>query len=481
MKELVKAGRMNHFVRIRTPLRMALGMGLGILVLGVTGCSSTGKQQAKVQINVLQGQSGRTAAITPTQLQAEVMRFADDYAQVVEQAADDFAGRVGTSEAQILAARIKFHQANAAFISASGPNPLVNLLDVIVLATVSRMVAQDYLVADTFGAAAVPVLEVTRQLESNAWSIAETVLTIEQQQELRGIIRTWREQNPHQRYVGSIRFREFATAIGQVPKAGKYRPTSVFSMLFLDPMAGLDPTIRAVEETRYLAERIVYYGQRLPLLVGWQSEHIALRLADQPAAQQVLTNLTRVAGSMQVFSETARELPQLIDDQREAAITQVFDRVAQERSNIVATLVAEESRVRGVLADSRQALAEAQAAATAVDGAIQSLDAFLHFVKPPKTNQAVVSKSPPGRPFDILDYGTAASEIGDAAKDLNLLLTSVNESTPQVALVGKQTAADLQQVIQHGFRLALILIVVLLLGAVLAGLAYRALSARMGR
>jgi hypothetical protein len=51
----------------------------------------------------------------------------------------------------------------------------------------------------------------------------------------------------------------------------------------------------------------------------------------------------------------------------------------------------------------------------------------------------------------------------------------LNQSTPQVAQLGQQTVASAAHLVRRGFWLGLLLIVILLAGAVLAGLTYRIL------
>jgi hypothetical protein len=117
--------------------------------------------------------------------------------------------------------------------------------------------------------------------------------------------------------------------------------------------------------------------------------------------------------------------------------------------------------------------------AQSVKGAIQSLDSFVHYVSPPETNAAPASTNSP--PFNVLDYGTAAGQIGVMAKDLNALLTSVNQNLPQAARLGQQASADAREVVNHAFRLGLVLIVVLAIVTVLAALTYRFLARKLVR
>ena len=114
---------------------------------------------------------------------------------------------------------------------------------------------------------------------------------------------------------------------------------------------------------------------------------------------------------------------------------------------------------------------------SAVSGSIKALEAFTRYVSPPVTNETVTSTNP--HPFNVLDYGTAAQEVGMAAKDLQALLTTVNQSAPEVTRITQSTTAEAKRVVNQAFRAGLALILVFLAGAVLAGLAYRGLSNKL--
>jgi hypothetical protein len=454
-------------------------LGLTLLVLAETGCFRLSRNQPKAEVKSLQQKTDKLGSLTPTALQSAVMRYADEYSMGVAEAVDKFAANHPTREAGSIAARIKVGQATAAVLIASGANPVVNALDLVVLASVSRMVAEDYLVGELFGQDAMPILEIMREHETNAWTLVMPILRPEQEVELRELIAEWRRQHPKQRYIGAVRFREFAESIGQTPQPTKTKPTSVLSLVFLDPMAGLDPTLRAVEEARYLAERTLYYAQRMPVLLSWQAEVLSLQLVDQPAARQILTNANDLSAALQIFAKTAEQLPQLVKHEREAGIQQVLAGVATERSNVFANLATEEKKMRTLLGEARSTLKAADAMAVSANAAIQSLSAFMLLVVPPKTNVSTGPAKTNARPFNVLDYGTAAGQVGAMARDINSLLAAVNQNTTQFAQLGQQAAANVEGAVQRGFRLGLLLVVILLAGAVIAGLTYRVLAEKL--
>jgi len=67
------------------------------------------------------------------------------------------------------------------------------------------------------------------------------------------------------------------------------------------------------------------------------------------------------------------------------------------------------------------------------------------------------------------------------ARDLTALLGSVDKSVPAIAKVSAETGDNLKRVVDHAFWRGLVLIATLLVGSVLAALAYRAIAHRLAR
>ncbi len=469
------AGLAAHFRRFG---RVVAWAGVVFSLMLVTGCrivrapanqteallrSVTGKKQTTNQLSILQ---------------SEVMREADNYAAGVAEACDDFAHRVGTLDAKQEALRWKLQQSTAAYMNATGENPALNAVDMAVLASLSYQVAQDYWLKE-YGDPAKPLVEMHRKLRDNVWVLVDQVLSPSQKQELRDVLEEWSRKNPTQRYVAAVHLRDFAQILGK--KSGQDRGNSqvnnLFSLLNVDPLSGLDPAIAAIEQTRLLAERMMYYFERAPTLLSWQVELMTYRLSDQPAAQQMISNVTSLSQSAEIFAKTAQQLPALVNDQRTAAINQFFAGISNERSNIFESLNSQDAKLRELLPQVRETLATAGTTANSLDSTIKSLDSFVRYVSPPDTNPPVVSTN--SKPFNILDYGTAAGQIGMMATQVNNLITSANQSATQIAVLGEQAGGKAQEVVDRAFRLGLLLVVILLAGCVVAALAYRALANRL--
>ena len=442
---------------------------LAAWVLVLAGCSVVRHETVatKSVIESLAGKgSKRDATNAVVMLQSEVMRGADVYVGALAQAADDFRTRVTTPEAREAAQQWKLQEATAAYVNASGDNPLVSAVDMVILASVSRRVVEEYWVGRKFGEAARPLLEVHRRLETNVWSVVEGWLTPTQAEEIRDILREYARRFPDLRYVPAVRLPELVEKLGNVPTQDKDRQSgSLLNLLYLNPLAGLDPTTQAIQQTRLLAERVTYYAQRAPMLWSWQVELLTYQLAGQPEARGVLSNLDEVAQSTKIFAQTAEGLPKLVSDQRQAAIDQIFDRLAVERTNLLAELASEETKLRGLLGEARQTLQAGGQMAESVNAAIKSLDAFVQYVSPPDTNPAPATADTNSRPFNVLDYGAAASQIGAMATNLTTLIQAVNQSEAEATRLTRQATTEAKQVVSHAFRLGVFLL--LLLGAIL--------------
>ena len=445
-------------------------VSLMLIALALTGCSALkfSSSPPKARVNSFQLSTNMPTGLQAlTVVQAQIMRFADTYSATVAQACDDITAKTTNSALRLAVLRWKLGQSTSAYVNATGQNPAVNALDMLVLVSMARMVTQDYGV-ETYGDAILPLLSAQEKMETTIWEMANGVLKPPQQKELKDLIQEWRTKNPHQRYIGPIRFREFVTALGRTPTKASSGPTSLFSLLYLDPLAGLDPTAAAIEETRELGERAMYYSQRMPTLLSWQVEVLAYQIANQPESKDIIGDVDRLAASAEIFAKTAQQLPQLINDQRQAAIQQVFDNLASE-----------ELKTRELLGEAHQTLSAGNEMAGSVNAAIKSLEAFVRFVTP--TNSSSAASATNSRPFNVLDYGTAATQVAGAVKELNTLLTAMDESTPQLARLGEAATARADHVLQRAFWLGLILILVLLAGLVVVNVTSRVLANKLPR
>jgi DNA repair ATPase RecN len=198
----------------------------------------------------------------------------------------------------------------------------------------------------------------------------------------------------------------------------------------------------------------------MPMLLTWQTEVLAYQLADQPEAQEVMTNASKLADSAQVFAKTAEQLPALINEQRQAAIQQVLEGLSSQQI-----------QMQDLMTNARAAFNAGAQMAQSVNDATKALEAFVRLVSPTNTNQTTSITN--SRSFDVLDYGKAAAQIGDASRELNTLLTNLNATTPRLAELSQQTQVHADDVVRHATWSGIFLVTFFLIGSVLAAVLYR--------
>jgi len=447
------------------------GRAAATLLLAVTVALSPGCGLLRAPQKVITAvvPAGQSKGPDPLGLQLQLQRFADDYSAQTTAAIDEYVRRVGTDAARIDGMKWKLNATSAAVSIASGAHPQANLLDLVVLTTLTRMTVEDRMATSTNGPAAQLWLDTARVLESNVWTLAATVLNPTQVKELRETIAGWYARSPEARAAFFARPQEFAAMVKTSPQKGADL-NSVFSLVSLDPTAGLDPAVREITLTRLFAERAMFTAQRVPYLLRIQIELLTEQLARQPAAQVLLTNTARLSESADRLSRATESFSQ--------TATQLPDRISAERKAILSALDQQEGKLRDLAAEVNRSLTSAEKMSTSLNTTITTFDALMKRfgVGEPRTNAAPRTNS---QPFRILDYGTTAAQIGSMAKDLNTLITSVNQSVPQLTQVSQQATADAQRVVHRAFRLGLVLILVLLAGSVLAALAYRILANKL--
>ena len=453
----------DYWSLITRPLPLVLSLLL--LVLG-TGC------RVMQDVAAAPGQAVRTVtpggqnknAVDPVEVQEKLLRFADEFSTRMTLGIDGL--RRGTNApdpAEVLQAKITF--ATEIYSIASGPNAIADLLDMTVFVTVTRAALEEYWQPKFFGESVQPLLEGCRNSETNIWQITATVLKPAQQAELRQAIEAWRRQNPVPETVMAARALGITARVAQANPAKASTANSVFNLLNLNPLAGLDPVTAQIAETRLFAERALFVAQHMPTILRWQTELLAVKAVDMPAVRQMVTNSTEIAASAERFARVAEQLP---------------GQIATEREAILKALQLQEQSLTPLVNDVRETLAVGAQMSTSLNTTLGTFTALMKLfgVGEPTTNAPPDTNSPP---FNILDYGQTAERVGAMAKDINTLVTSVNQSVPQVQRLSQTATAEAQKVVDRGFRLGLVLIAVLLIGAVLAGLVYRFFAEKLKR
>lgn len=408
-------------------------------------------------------------AVKYQQLQLGVMRFADEYAGRIADPILAFKRETNDAAERLAAQNWLLSQTTSAYTVASGPNPVANALDMVVLSTLSRMVMEDSWVAEKYGERAVQLRDAHVRLEPRAWSLVDDVLTEGQKEQLKKVIDDWRARNPHVRGVAYIHFHDFAKAIGQ-PSPGEARqPGSLFGLLGLDPLSDLDPAVREITQTRHLAERAIFYMQRAPNLIDMQVERLTYQFTSLPETKALLVDVERASLAAESAGKLMGQVPDIVARERQAAIAQFTD-----------ALYAQESQMRELAVALRGTLEAGTATSDSLNATIRSLDALMkRFEKPEGAEVATEEPAVPKKPFDIADYAQAAREFSATARELQTLVASIDAGTPGLANLTQQATGDIKGVIDHLFWRLVVLVVIVIVLTVIAILTYKLIARRV--
>lgn len=412
------------------------------------------------------GSRTETAQRDLAALQGALQRFADEFMSRTAAALDEYARRAGTPEARSEALLWKLPVASAAIGIASGPNPSANLLDLLTLASVTRLAVEQLHDEAAEPAALRPWRDVSRSLEAEAWGLVRGVLDEGKQAELRVAIERWWGDTPDARSAFFGRPQELGKFIRDyAERAG--RTTSVFGLVGLDPTAGLDPAVREVTRTRLFAERTLFTAQRMPFLLRWQAELLGDQLLNQSQLAVALTNAAQVAASAERFSRAAETGSQVLQE--------LPGQLAAERAAILAALEAQQGRLRELSAEVGRTLAAGERMSLALNATLGTFATLMD-------RFGIGGPAPPGArdpdtpAFNILDYARTAEQLTVMAQELNALfqVTDATLDSPALdrrlreleALAGR-ARADARALLNQAFLLAAAL-VLLVCGCTLA-------------
>jgi hypothetical protein len=427
-----------------------------LLIAGtlLSGCTFTNR--------IFRDRAGEQRAAEIQQLQLAVMRFADEYtARVGEQVG---AFQEGTDDAaeRLAAQSWLVSQATSAFMIATGFNADLNAIDMLVFATLSRMVIEDRWVGEVYGERAAGLLAAHRALEDRIWGYSTALLTEAQISELRSSIDAWHLANPLGRAVPFIHLEDFAFATRQA-RAGTASPGSIFAFLGIDPLSNLDPAVRELAQSRQLAERAVYYGQRVPKLISMEAQRLAFALAVTPESAGLLQSVGHVGTAAQEAGNLAANLPELLAAERAAMIEQ-----------LTGVMDARQGQLQALVAELRLALEVGGATSDSVRETIASLDALAGRFE---RSGSAAAGAPP-RPFDITEYTEAMRQLGETAQKLQVLLGHADDTAPALAQLSDRTAGWLAEFVDHVYWRLVQLSLVLVAASVLGALGYRAIVRR---
>jgi hypothetical protein len=319
----------------------------------------------------------------------------------------------------------------------------------IILVSLNRVNIENYWMPKRFGDSAKPLLDAGLDAEKEIWRIAGTALQQQQIDELRNGIRAWRDQHPDGRTPRDVGSLGFASEIAKMSKVNQADKSSVFNLLIIDPFAGLDPATSELANTRLFAERGLFLARRMPTLVRWETELLALQTAEMPQVEKLLSSTNQFSASVERFSLVSERLPALI---------------SSEREQIVQALDAQRPGLISLAAQTEKALGAGKLMSEATNATLNTYRALMNQLDERPSN-------PNAEPFRIGDYTAAAAQISASAERLTTLLEALGKTisperldmlSARADLLGKQVQASGKEVVDYAFKKLVLLGVILI-------------------
>lgn len=428
---------------------------LGILASSSSGChlliSTLELPEKSLHAVLLLDQENGVA--DPVELQSLLLRFADNTIETLNLSADKLQQneeQTATQKRNLLRHRISLTHDVLAI--ATGANTYANLLDMVILVSLNHMAADNRLMSELYGESAKPFLLAWQEADKEIWRIAAATLKNDQLKELRAAIKTWHEQHPNVRSPRDIGLLGFASEIEQMNRRSRPEMSSVFNLLAIDPLAGLDPATRELANTRLLAERGLFLARYMPTLIRWETELLVIQTTEIPQMEELLSNIAQLSGSAERFSQIAERLPGLIGAERQ----QIIQALDAQRPGLVSLAVQTENAL-----NAGKLMSDATAA---------TLKSFQDVLR-----QLEASPSDPNaEPFRINDYTAAAAQINATAQDLVILLQTFEQTlapdkfeelSARLDTLTRQAQADGKELVDYTFRQTLFLGLILIASA----------------
>ena len=435
--------------------------------------------------------------MTEVELQSELMSYADRFASIITQAMEDFEKLKPKPQARQVILSDLVYSISSVYTIAAEPNPQVGLLDMVAVTTLGRIIYQDNM-RRKYGKSTEVLFAGFRQLEKDIWKIAAKVLTKVQQDELRQLILLWRKNNPKKVVYNYLRFSDFAAQRRNSTLVKKVEAGGLFKTV--------KEVTQQVEETRMLAERGIFLGTRLPLLTGNFAEVWMSQMMVNPEAQMILADIHTFSRVSERMAKVAEQMPdkimkdvskiqkqtvtQVMADintwsdvtldkvmaqvaiEREAFIKQFMDRLFGEQKIALEALLTEEKRLTGLVTELRKAI---EGGNNLLLTANTLTDKF-NIGQP--TDEPKDSK-----PFDIKEYQDTIAEVTTLVESTNRLVVAAGLETllPQLIDAIDRIEGEGEELIDHSFRQALLLILIAMGAYLVARLIYNLLNQKIAR
>jgi hypothetical protein len=278
------------------------------------------------------------------EVQAGVMSFADAWGAYIGQTSENLAVAVDTPQARLQVKRFQFYSTLAAYDIAAGPYPGVAMLDMMVLASLTRRSWENHW-QTRYGEPASLTIKALNELEANIWAFGANILTPRQVEAMRELVDEWWQKHPNAREVEFVRFSDFGE-LGRKPSI----EAAVKKGGFLSPIRDV---AQSADDFKELSERGIYLAIRMQELLAGRFEITMMEFMQSQEMVQLLGDVHGVSGSAERYADVAERYAEILETipdelksvvvftlaevtrERTAAINQMFEEVATERNSAI--------------------------------------------------------------------------------------------------------------------------------------------------
>ena len=217
------------------------------------------------------------ATLPALELQDALQRFTTQFADRVTQAMEALE-RASQAAIRDEALRKNLLYVSSALEIASGLDPEVNLLDMIVFVHLSRATLEKHWIPVLYREMGADLAAVFARSEKELEALAEQSLTSAQQTQLLNVVDTWLAENPNQFRVEGIRLADFARMAGNAASERAMQTRGLLS--------SVSTASRAANQALLLTERGLFLLHRMPSV--WR---LQARLAARDLMADLATEL----------------------------------------------------------------------------------------------------------------------------------------------------------------------------------------------
>lgn len=243
--------------------------------------------------------------MSQVELQQSIERFAGRFVDDVMLVADASASSDTVQQQDSLRRLLSY--ATSALDIATGVQPEINLLDMLVFVSLSRQTLEHYWIPKVFRQRGPILNALFADCERQLWAISARMMSGSQQQQLLQLIRSWLAAHPEQVRVDWVRFEDISARCGELAQEHAEIAHGILGCI--------TPAAQTADHALLLAGRALFIANRLPSIlrlharVGVQDmlDDSLARVREAPALPTNAAHMRTVLLELTQLSSTAAE------------------------------------------------------------------------------------------------------------------------------------------------------------------------------